>query len=48
MVCVNMTGAPADSIEIGSGEAGDRTCDPWFTRHSAYPLHNGGFSGNVF
>ena len=25
------------------GEAGNRTCDPWFTRHSAYPLH-GGFS----
>ena len=21
------------------GEAGNRTCDPWFTRHSAYPLH---------
>ena len=26
------------------GEAGNRTCDPWFTRHSAYPLHHGGFS----
>ena len=25
------------------GEAGNRTCDPWFTRHSAYPLHHGGF-----
>ena len=24
------------------GEAGIRTCDPWFTRHSAYPLHHGG------
>ena len=24
------------------GEAGNRTCDPWFTRHSAYPLHHGG------
>ena len=23
------------------GEAGNRTCDPWFTRHSAYPLHHG-------
>ena len=22
----------------------NRTCDPWFTRHSAYPLHHGGFS----
>ena len=21
------------------GEAGNRTCDPWFKRHSAYPLH---------
>ena len=26
------------------GEAGNRTCDPWFTRHSAKPLHHGGFS----
>ena len=26
------------------GEAGNRTCDPWFTRHSAYPLHHGGLS----
>ena len=25
------------------GEAGNRTCDPWFTRPSAYPLHHGGF-----
>ena len=25
------------------GEAGNRTCDPWFSRHSAYPLHHGGF-----
>ena len=23
------------------GEARNRTCDPWFTRHSAYPLHHG-------
>ena len=22
-----------------SGEAGDRTCDPWFTRQVIYPLH---------
>ena len=28
------------------GEAGNRTCDPWFTRHSAYPLHHGGFTGD--
>ena len=26
------------------GEAGNRTCDPWFTRHGAYPLHHGGLS----
>ena len=26
------------------GEAGNRTCDPWFSRHSAYPLHHRGFS----
>ena len=26
------------------GEAGNRTCYPWFTRHSTYPLHHGGFS----
>ena len=25
------------------GEAGNRTCDPWFTRQ-VYPLHHGGFS----
>ena len=30
------------------GEAGNRTCDPWFTRHSAYPLHHGGFSKASF
>ena len=40
MVCVCiMTGAPEGSTKSGSGEAGDRTCDPWFTRHRAYPLH---------
>ena len=26
-----------------NSEAGNRTCDPWFTRHSTYPLHHGGF-----
>ena len=25
------------------GEAWNRTCDPWFTRHSTYSLHHGGF-----
>ena len=40
-----MTGTPEGSIEsVFYGEAGNRTCDPWFTRHSAYPLHHGGFS----
>ena len=39
-----MTGAPEGSTESGSGEAGNRTYDPWFTRHSAYQLHHGGFN----
>ena len=26
------------------GEARNRTCDPWFTRHSTYPLHHSCFS----
>ena len=39
-----MTGAPEGSPKVVYGEAGNRTCDPWFTRHSAYPLHHGGFS----
>ena len=42
-----MTGAPEGSLKVVLwfyGEAGNRTCDPWFTRHSAYPLHHGGFS----
>ena len=31
------------------GEAGNRTCDPWFTRHRIYPLHHGGsFELNKF
>ena len=38
-----MTGATEGSTESESGESGDRACDPWFTRHSAYPLHHGGF-----
>ena len=42
-----MTGAPEGSPKVVLcvflwfyGEAGNRTCDPWFTRHSAYPLHD--------
>ena len=44
-----MTGAPEGSPKVVLcgflwfyGEAGNRTCDPWFTRHSAYPLHHRG------
>ena len=33
-----MSGAPEISTDSGSGEAGDRTCDPWFTRHEVYPI----------
>ena len=44
-----MTGAPEGSPKVVLcgfmfffyGEAGNRTCNPWFTRHSAYPLHHG-------
>ena len=25
-----------------TGEAGDRNCDPWFTRQVVYPLHHSG------
>ena len=35
---------PWVETSTGPGEAGNRTCDPWFTRHSAYPLHHGVFS----
>ena len=34
-----MTEAPEGSSKSGSGEAGNRVCDPSFTRHSANPLH---------
>ena len=36
-----MTGTPEGSTESGFMEK-PGTCDPWFTRHSAYPLHHGG------
>ena len=49
-----MTGAPEGSPKVVLcgflwfyGEAGNRTCDPWFTRHSTYPLHHGGFSKTI-
>ena len=42
-----MMETPGGSTERDSREAGDRTCDRWFTRHSAYPLHHGG-GNNVF
>ena len=28
--------------------AGNRTCNPWFTRLSTYPLHHGGWGKNFF
>ena len=37
------SGAPEGSTDSGYGEAWDRTCYPWFTRHSTYTLHNGSF-----
>ena len=36
-----MTGASEGSTKSSSGEIRDRTCDLWFTRHSAYSLHRG-------
>ena len=33
-----MTGAPGGSTESISGEAGNRTCDPWFTSNSVYHM----------
>ena len=41
MLCVFYDGVLEGSSESGSGEAGYRSCDSWFTRHSAYPLHHG-------
>ena len=38
-----MMGTPELNRKWFYGEAGNRTCDPWFTRHSPYPLHHGGF-----
>ena len=40
-----MTGTPEGSTESGFMEkSAIEPVDPWFTRHSAYPLHHGGFS----
>ena len=33
-------GATAESLIRQTGEAGNRTCDPWFTRQAVYPLHH--------
>ena len=33
-------GATALSLILQTGEAGNRTCDPWFTRQTVYPLHH--------
>ena len=48
-VCLLYDGSTRRLAESGFmvffyGEAGNRTCDPWFIRHRAYPLHHGGFS----
>ena len=32
-----MTGAPEGSQKVVYGGAGNRTCDPWFTRHRFIP-----------
>ena len=37
-----MTGAPEGSTESCSGEGRNQTCEPWFTRHSTYLLHQRG------
>ena len=50
MICVSITGREHPKAHRKwfyvvlwfYGEAGNRTCDPWFTRHSTYPLHHGG------
>ena len=36
-----MMGASEGSTKSGSGETGNRACEPWLTRHSTYPLHQG-------
>ena len=48
VVCVFYDGSTKGSIESGSGEAEDQTCDPWFTRHNTYPLQRGGFHMSGF
>ena len=40
-----MTGTPEAQPKVVLWGAGNRTCNPWFTRHSAYPLHHGGIYG---
>ena len=50
-VCLLYDGSTRRLTESGFnmwfyGEAGNRTCDPWFTRHSAYPLHHGRNQGS--
>ena len=38
-VCVFISRTPEGSTESGSGEGGDRNCNPWFTRHVNVNLH---------
>ena len=35
-------GATAESLIRQTDEAGNRTCDPWFTRQAVYSLHHSG------
>ena len=36
-----METGPWLSLIQQTGEAGDPTCDPWFTKQAVYPLHHG-------
>ena len=45
MICVYyMTGAPEGSLKVVYGGAGNRTCDPWFTRHRFIPYTTAAFT----
>ena len=47
-VCVLfILGTAKGSIDSGSGEAGDRLCNRWFTKHNAYLLHLGDLLLNI-
>ena len=45
MICVFFLGRKLEgSTESIFDKAGNRTYDPWFTRHSTIPLYHGGFN----